>query len=241
MTNKEVQCEIDHYIGYKLREKRQKLNFTLSDIATRLGISLQQVQKYEQGKSRVPAIFLYKIARILGVTPDYFFEGIENINSSFLKSNTGGDISFERPKSINIFLVEDDPSDELLIRNILNTCKYKVKVFSTHDGEKALELLRNRKTISIFPRPDLILLDLNIPKRDGHHVLKEIKRDQDLCDIPVIILTNSISVKEMVSTYRNYAAGYICKSFDLEIFHQNIIKMIEYWADIVILPRMAMG
>ena len=230
--------ELDAYIGYKLREQRQKLNFTLSDVSNRIGVSLQQVQKYEQGKSRIPAILLFKIAKVLSVSPDYFFDGIDSINSSFLKYNTGGDISFERPKALNMFIIEDDPSDELLIRNILNTSRYDIKIYSAHDGEKALEMLRNRKTMTLFPRPDLILLDLNIPKRDGHYVLREIKRDEELCDIPVIVITNSISVKEMMSTYKSYAAGYICKSFDLEIFHNNIIRMIEYWADVVVLPRM---
>ena len=235
------ECEVDAYIGYKLREQRQKLNFTLSDVANRIGVSLQQVQKYEQGKSRIPAVLLYKLAKVLSVSPDYFFEGIDNINSTFLKYNTGGDISFERPKALTLFVIEDDPSDELLIRNILNASRYDIKVFSAHDGEKALEMLRNRKSLSLFPRPDIILLDLNIPKRDGHYVLREIKRDEELCDIPVIVITNSISVKEMMSTYRSYAAGYICKSFDLEVFHNNILKMVSYWADVVVLPRMGVS
>ncbi|USO02115.1 MAG: response regulator [Alphaproteobacteria bacterium] len=237
----EKEYEIDEFIGYKLREQRQKLNFTLSDISSRVGVSLQQIQKYEQGKSRIPAVLLFKISKILNVTPDYFFEGVENISSNFFTYKTKEDISFERPKSLNLFIIEDDPSDELLIRNILNTSRYDIKIHSAHDGEKALEMLRNRESLSLFPRPDLIFLDLNIPKRDGHYVLKEIKRDENLCDIPVVVITNSISAKDMMSTYKGYAAGYIFKSFDIEVFHKDIIRTIEYWADVAVLPRMGTG
>jgi DNA-binding response OmpR family regulator len=84
-----------------------------------------------------------------------------------------------------------------------------------------------------------VLLDLNIPKRDGQTVLKEIKRDREIQDIPVIILTNSISVQEMIMVYKNQASGYISKSFDYDVFQKNMIGLVDYWSTVVVLPNTA--
>jgi DNA-binding response OmpR family regulator len=105
----------------------------------------------------------------------------------------------------------------------------------------ALDFLRNKTTSVDFPRPDVILLDLNIPKRDGATVLREIKRDRDISDIPVIIMTNSINFQEMISCYKSFAAGYICKPFDFDIFQNCIDSFARYWAQSVVLPSRSHG
>jgi CheY-like chemotaxis protein/DNA-binding XRE family transcriptional regulator len=236
----EHQKDLDIYIGRRLREKRQKLNLTLTDLAEKLGVSHQQIQKYEQAQSRVAAITLYHLGEILGVDTSYFFQGY----SAFMKKHerlTGDVIVPDRESTLNILLVEDDAADELLTRRAFNECSVNVNLFTVHDGVAALDFLRNKSTSVDFPRPDVVLLDLNIPKRDGATVLREIKRDRDISDIPVIIMTNSINFQEMISCYKAYAAGYICKPFDFDIFQSSIDALARYWAQSVVLPSRAHG
>jgi CheY-like chemotaxis protein/DNA-binding XRE family transcriptional regulator len=238
--NNENQKDLDIYIGKRLREKRQKLSLTLTDLAEKLGVSHQQIQKYEQAQSRIAAITLYQLGEILGVEPSYFFQGF----SAFKKKTerlTGDVIVPDRESTLNILLVEDDAADELLTRRAFSECSVNVNMFTVHDGVAALDFLRNKCTSVDFPRPDIILLDLNIPKRDGATVLREIKRDRDISDIPVIIMTNSINFQEMISCYKAFAAGYICKPFDFDIFQNSIESLARYWAQSVVLPNRSHG
>ncbi len=231
---------LDQYIGKRLREKRQKLGFTLTDLAEKLAVSHQQIQKYEQAQSRISAITLYQLGEILGVEPSYFFQGF----SAFQKKcgRIHGDVIVpDRQSSLNVLLIEDDAADELLARRAFAEASLPVNIFTVHDGVAALDCLRNRSTLVDFPRPDIILLDLNIPKHDGATVLREIKRDREISDIPVIILTNSINFQEMISCYKTYAAGYICKPFDFDVFQKSIDALVRYWALTVVLPSRANG
>lgn len=228
---------IDEYVGSRVRERRQKLGWTLVDLAEKLGVSHQQIQKYEQGVTRISASILFQLSQIFKTSQDYFFEGYNPVHG--LKSLTGGTIDLNTKREINIVLVEDDPADELLARKALEECNFKVNIHALHDGEQAIQFLRREQGRSnSFPRPDLILLDLNIPKRDGHMVLREIRRDRDIQDIPVVILTNSINREEMISVYKNAASGYVCKSFDYETFKHHMRNIINYWGETAILPNM---
>jgi CheY-like chemotaxis protein/DNA-binding XRE family transcriptional regulator len=240
MHDSEIHHSLDLYIGKRIRESRQKQGLTLNDVGEKIGVSHQQIQKYEQGQARLSAIALYQMGRILGVDTHYFFRGFEHFTTKdeVLK----GDIIIpDRERALNILLVEDDPADELLTRRALDESSISVKIFALHDGVAVLDFLRRRTTQIDFPRPDIIILDLNIPKRDGHTVLKELKRDRDLCDIPVIILTNSINFQEMMSCYRQHASGYICKSFDFDVFQQSLEHLVLYWARAVALPHRSCG
>jgi CheY-like chemotaxis protein/DNA-binding XRE family transcriptional regulator len=226
--------ELDVYVGKRLREKRKKCRMTLSQIAYELDVSHQQVQKYEQGQSRVSAASIYKLSIILGVSPNYFFDGFKP--KTFLKQLNNVIQPQSRLKTLNILVAEDDAADELLIRKALEKSETKITIFCLHDGDEIIKFLKQQNTTECFPRPDIIILDLNIPKRDGHEILKEIKRDQSIKDIPVIILTNSVSVSEMITAYKNYASGYICKSFNYQDFEKSLLGMINYWSETVILP-----
>jgi CheY-like chemotaxis protein len=110
-------------------------------------------------------------------------------------------------------------------------------MYHVHDGEQALDFIKGNRQQYDFPTPDLILLDLNIPKRTGHEVLKAIKSDRTVCHIPVVIMTSSIIRDEMKRVYQNYAAGYICKSFDVNIMTQALTHLAYYWSTVVMLPN----
>ena len=231
--------ELDIFIGKRLREKRHKLGFTLAQVGKNLGISHQQIQKYEQAQSRVSAGILYQLGQFYGVSPHYFYQGFTPLTQRSEKKKSN--VVFHNPsKVLHILLVEDDPADELIMRRALDATNHKINIFCVHDGAQTIDFLRYKQDLNVdFPRPDLILLDLNIPKRDGFNVLKEIKRDRSLQDIPVIVLTNGISIEEMVNVYQNYAAGYICKTFDYTSFQTNIVTLVNYWSSVVVLPGTA--
>jgi two-component system, chemotaxis family, response regulator Rcp1 len=137
---------------------------------------------------------------------------------------------------INILLVEDNPADVRLTREALKECKLLNKLSVVTDGFEAMEFIRQKGKYADEPLPDLVLLDLNLPKKDGREVLAEIKQDPDLKKIPVVILTTSNAEKDVLMSYNHHANCYITKPVDLEQFI-TVVKSIEnFWLTIVKLP-----
>ena len=137
---------------------------------------------------------------------------------------------------IKILLVEDNPGDVRLTKEALKDSKIYNHLSIVGDGMEAMAFLRREGGYADADRPDLILLDLNLPKKDGRDVLKEIKEDPDLRRIPVVILTTSRSEQDIIKTYDLHANCYISKPVDLEQF-VNVVKSIEnFWFSIVKLP-----
>lgn len=139
-------------------------------------------------------------------------------------------------KFIDILLVEDNPGDVRLTKEALKENKVVNELHVASDGEEAMKFLRRSKGYEDKPRPDLILLDLNIPKLDGREVLREIKYDDSLKRIPVIILTTSKLEEDILKAYNLHANCYISKPINLESF-VTIMKQIEgFWLTVVKLP-----
>lgn len=138
---------------------------------------------------------------------------------------------------IHILLVEDNEGDIVLTREALSSGKIKNQISVARDGEEALNLLHQRGQFSETQRPDLILLDINLPKIDGLEVLMEVKNDPDLKSIPIVMLTTSSSEKDIVAAYKNYANSYITKPVDLDKFLTIVNAIEDYWISIVRLPK----
>ena len=139
-------------------------------------------------------------------------------------------------KSINILLVEDNPGDVRLTQEVLKEGKISNKLNVVMDGEEAIFFLKKEGKYKDAPSPDIILLDLNLPKKDGREVLAEIKSDPQLMLIPVIVLTTSFAEKDILSTYAHHGNAYITKPVDFNQF-MNVIKTIQdFWLSIVKLP-----
>jgi CheY-like chemotaxis protein len=137
---------------------------------------------------------------------------------------------------IEILLVEDNPGDVRLIQEVFKDAKIYNSMQIAYDGEAAMKILRKEGEHSNAAYPDLILLDLNLPKKDGREVLREIKCDGNLKCIPVVILTTSNAEEDLIETYRMNANCYITKPVDLDQFI-NVVKSIEnFWLSIVKLP-----
>jgi DNA-binding response OmpR family regulator len=139
-------------------------------------------------------------------------------------------------KPIEILLVEDNPGDADLAREALEGSKFNNDLHVVDDGEKAMAFLRREGPYAAAPRPDLILLDLNLPRKDGRQVLAEIKSDDYLKRIPVVILTTSRAEEDVIKSYNLHANCFITKPIDLHQF-LNVVKAIEdFWLSIVVLP-----
>ncbi len=142
----------------------------------------------------------------------------------------------EMKKRIEILLIEDNPGDVRLIMEALNDVRFYNNLNVVGDGEEALAYLRKEDQYAKAIRPDLILLDLNLPKKDGRQVLEEIKADNNLKRIPVIILTTSRMEEDILKAYTYNANCYITKPIGFEEFI-DVVKLIEdFWLTVVKLP-----
>jgi len=142
--------------------------------------------------------------------------------------------SFVSP--IEILLVEDSPSDVRLTQEALKEEKLHNNLHVVSDGVEAMAFLRREGKYAKAPRPDLILLDLNLPKKDGREVLKEIKDDDHLKSIPVVVLTVSKAEEDVLKTYHLHANCYITKPLDLHQFSRVVRSIKDFWLTIVKLP-----
>ena len=139
-------------------------------------------------------------------------------------------------KPIEILLVEDSPTDVLLTRRALEGSKLINRLHVVEDGVKAIAFLRREPPYADAPRPQLILLDLNMPRKDGREVLAEIKADEDLRMIPVVVLTTSNAEIDVLRSYKLHANCYITKPVDFESFVQAIASLEHFWFAVVTLP-----
>jgi CheY-like chemotaxis protein len=135
-------------------------------------------------------------------------------------------------RPITVLLVEDDPGDVLLIREAFEDHKLNNTLLVANDGVEALELLRNPDT----ERPDLVLLDLNLPRKDGREVLREIKDDDALRSIPVVVLTTSDAEEDILRSYDLHANAYVTKPVDFDRFIDVVRQIDEFFVSVVKLP-----
>jgi len=142
---------------------------------------------------------------------------------------------YARP--IEILLVEDSPSDAQLAIEALQTAKIANRPNHVEDGVEAMRFVRRQGPYQDAPRPDLILLDLNLPRKDGREVLEELKQDPDLRTIPVVVLTTSRSEQDVLRSYKLHANCYITKPVDFTQF-MDVVRSIEhFWLTVVTLPK----
>ena len=138
---------------------------------------------------------------------------------------------------IQVLMVEDSPGDVRLTQEALKDAKVQIRLHVAQDGVETMEFLRGEGKHSSAPRPDLILLDLNLPKKDGREVLQEIKESATLKSIPIVVLTTSASDEDILRSYKLHANCYITKPVDLKGF-LTVVKSIDaFWFSVVKLPR----
>lgn len=146
-----------------------------------------------------------------------------------------GDVTLRR--EVDILLVEDSPGDARLLREALKEARSANRLQVVPDGEQAMRYLRRESPFGDASRPDLILLDLNLPRKDGREVLQEVKSDETLRRIPVVVLTTSQAEADILSSYDLHANCYIQKPVDLDHFLDVMRVIEEFWLRVVQLPR----
>jgi CheY-like chemotaxis protein len=137
---------------------------------------------------------------------------------------------------IEVLLVEDDPGDVLLIREAFEFNKVLNNLNVVNDGEQALAFLRREDGYADVARPDLILLDLNLPRKDGREVLAEVKADDDLRTIPIVVLTTSEAEEDVLRSYQLHANAYVTKPVDFERFVAIVRQIDDFFVSVVRLP-----
>ncbi|MBX3747753.1 MAG: response regulator [Verrucomicrobiae bacterium] len=140
-------------------------------------------------------------------------------------------------KPIDILLVEDSPTDALMTREALEFSKVMNRLFTVEDGVEAIAFLRRTGRHADAPRPDLVLLDLNLPRKGGREVLAEIKADPKLKSIPVVILSTSKADEDVARSYDLHANCYVAKPVEFYKFAEVIQSIREFWFGVVSLPR----
>ncbi len=137
---------------------------------------------------------------------------------------------------IEVLLVEDDPGDVLMTREAFEEHKVRNRLTVVSDGAEALAYLRRQQPFEDVVRPDLVLLDLNLPKRDGREVLAEIKGDESLRQIPVVVLTTSQAEEDVLRSYQLHANAYVTKPVDFEQFISVVRRIDDFFVSVVKLP-----
>jgi len=139
---------------------------------------------------------------------------------------------------VEILLIEDNPGDARLTQEALKDGKVKTNLHIVYDGEEATDFLFKRNHYQNAPRPDLIILDLNLPKKNGHEVLAEIKTDDNLKSIPVIIFTISKAEEDIIRSYNLHANCFLSKPIDLNKFFEVVKSIEDFWFTLVKLPKL---
>jgi CheY-like chemotaxis protein len=138
---------------------------------------------------------------------------------------------------VRILVVDDDPGDVLMIEEALGASDVYKVIDVVSDGEEAMEFLRRQGRHSGAARPDMILLDLNMPRMDGRQVLSAVKGDEDLRTIPVVVLTTSNADTDIIGSYTLQANAYVAKPIDLDEFNDAVRRIDQFFGRIAVLPR----
>ncbi|MBB5826178.1 response regulator [Micromonospora carbonacea] len=141
------------------------------------------------------------------------------------------------PGPVRILVVDDDPGDVLMIEEALADSDVDKVIDVVSDGQEAMEFLRRTGRHTEAHRPDVILLDLNMPRMDGRQVLGEVKQDDDLRTIPIVVLTTSNADTDIVGSYTLQANAYVTKPIDLDDFNDVVRRIDEFFGRVVVLPK----
>ena len=140
-------------------------------------------------------------------------------------------------RQVEILLVEDDPGDVVMTREAFQDYKIRNQLHVVNDGAEAMAFLRQEGEFAGRPRPDLVLLDLNLPRMDGREVLEAIKSDPELASIPVVVLTTSENEDDVLRSYSLHANAYVTKPVDFERFIEVVRQIDDFFVSVVRLPR----
>lgn len=223
-----TKSSLDIFLGQKIRSIRNKLRWPLKKLSVDVKVSIQQLQRYEQGDNRLSAIALFDISRAFKVPVDALFEGYEGNQYP---------ISTAHP---SVLLIQDNTNEEFFIKEVANSFSKKINVHSMHSDDKVLNYCRNFGSgidVLYQYKPDIIILDIEQGNDKFISLLKEIKRHKVLNTIPIVVIS-SIQSDDIVQKCMSFGAStFISKSASLNLYKKQLIHILTYWLEISILPQ----
>lgn len=227
------------YMARRLRERRQQQKMSLLALSKETGIPFRHIHKYEHAQLPMTVVQWYFFAHALDVDPMYFVKGFKQtprdklLQGDFVLPNTiNKELLHQRfslLSPLQILLIEDDSADAYMFQEALQQSGVRAHVTVIPDGKDALVFLRDNRRRRELPFPHLIFMELKLRSLNGHTLLHALKKDPTVCHIPVIIVTKSIWYADLVTSYHEQAAGYICKPFDSQTFKCMMEACVMYW------------
>ena len=218
---------VDAFIGHRLRNIRLKSGIKLSEIAKRLNLSMQLIQKYETGVTRIPVSALCRIADILNTNPSYFFDGYEQL---FNKSGNVTTLSHVKTDSLNILLVSASIDIEYMVQNLKTDTGLKISIFTVIDPTEIHDYARQlTHTHHTLPVPDIVLYDMPVQKSDIQDFIKKIRLNPLNIEAPIIILSMNPDIDAMKKAYYYGVSGYIYKNIPTDELQNSLKYMLLYW------------
>lgn len=206
-----------------IHERRMELGFSQSDLAGRAGVHRTYISEVEQGSQNLTIDTLSKLADALNTTVLSLLESASQAVKKVVNQ-------------IEILLAEDNEADVHLIQRSLRQINIATNLNVVGDGKELTDFLYRLGKFRQAPLPDLILLDLNLPKKNGYEVLAEIKSHEELKRVPIVVLTTSSSEQDMQRSYSLHANCYIIKPSSQKEFQEAISKVVDYWFEVARLP-----
>lgn len=218
---------IDQYVAKKLKYYREKFDWPLKKLADDVGVSLQQMHRYEQGTNKISAGLLYKLSKIFKIEIMCFFDSCEEPTEDISTS------------SYKVLLIEDNPDDEYFFRKCISEFDKELDIYVLRDGVEVLNYFRELQDTSVrlFSQPDIIFMDLNIPSANGFELLNDLKKRPVLNGVPIIILTSSVNEEDAAKSYLLHANGFIKKSFTFKEYSDQLNMALNYWIKTASLPH----
>ncbi len=218
---------IDVFIGHKLRNIRIKSGATLLDIARRANVSVQLVQKYETGLTRIPVSILCRIADVLNTKPADFFEDYHQLTH---KSEKKICLSGEKTQSLNVLLVSESIDIEYMLQKLTHEIALKMSLYHIKTSDDIEDYATQLKHIhGKIPVPDIILYDMPIEKTNCQDFIKKIRFNPLHIEAPIIVLSMSSDISVMQKAYCEGIAGYIYKNIAMSDLQENLKYLLLYW------------
>lgn len=215
---------IDIQVGIRIKEYRKQLDLTLQDVASQIGISYQQLHKYEYGESRIHVELLCKLALIYGCKIENFLEytPAKSTNKYLMPAHTN------ESKKLNVMLVENDPQEEFRFRKALENSEFFINFICAHSEAQMMDILKYKTSFIGFPMPHLILMCESFNNDKGNSIINRLKDDNALRRIPIIksLYTNTLN---RWKSFPEKISGYVISSPEEQLFADELNIVFSYW------------
>ena len=206
-----------------IKDRREKAGISQTELAERAKLHRTYISNIERGTQNVSIEILCRIAEALGTSISDLIVSAEELTKRSVKP-------------LSILLVEDNPADVFLFKRCLERAEFPTDVTTLKNGQQASEFIESIENDGSANAPELIFLDLNLPGKSGHDILKQLKSTDRFKRIPVIVLTTSSNPQDIDRTYAQFANSYLTKPVDPREFEESVGRVLQYWFETTVLP-----